>query len=183
MTHVVLALPPSRTAWLSRFLTYRDWTCGHEELPKMRSLADVTAYLGKPRHGTAETAAMAGWRLLSNLAPDARIVVVRRPLNEVVDSLMATRGVQFDRPALTKIIEAGNRKLDQIEARLPCLSVQFVDLARESTCKAVFEYCLPYPHDHAHWRRLAGTNVQIDVPALFARAVFDQSGSYPHEMK
>ncbi len=26
---VVFGLPRSRTAWLSRFLTYGDWVCGH----------------------------------------------------------------------------------------------------------------------------------------------------------
>jgi hypothetical protein len=165
--YLILALPRSRTAWLSHFLTYGQWTCGHETLPRMRSLSAVEAFLARPRTGTAETAAASWWRLLGRLAPETKIVVIRRPVNEVVESLMAIPGIRWDRALLTKAMIAGDRKLDQIEARLPCLSVPFADLAREDTCKAVFEYCLPYQHDPAHWARLATKNIQIDVPTLF----------------
>ena len=168
MSYIVLALPRSRTAWLSRFLTYGDWTCGHEELRYMRSVADVQACLARSRHGSAETAAMSGWRLLETLSPATKIVIIRRPVGEVVDSLLAIPGIAWDRSALTRLMVAGDRKLDQIEARLPVMSVQFAELAREDVCAAIFEHCLPYAHDQDHWRRLDRTNVQIDVPALFA---------------
>lgn len=167
MTYVVFSLPRSRTAWLSRFLTYRDWTCGHEELRHMRSLTEIKAYASKPRHGSAETIAAPGWRLLPALVPDAKAVVVRRPANEVIESLMALP-VAFDRVALTTLIMAANRKLDQIEARLPCLSVRYADLSEESACKAVFEHCLPYRHDREHWKRLDRTNIQIEPRSFFS---------------
>jgi len=167
MTYIILGLPRSRTAWLARFLTYGDWCCGHEELRHMRSLDDVTAWFSQECIGTAETAAAPYWRLLERFAPGARVVVVRRPVGEVVESLMRIDGVTFDRAALTQTMTAMDRKLAQIAARVPgALSVRYADLAKEETCKAVFEYCLPYPHDHDHWAALDAVNVQCDMRAM-----------------
>jgi hypothetical protein len=163
---IVLALPRSRTAWLSRFLTYGEWTCGHEELRNMRSLADVQSWLSQPCVGTIETAAAGSWRLLGKLAPNARIVLIRRNREEVIESLMSVPGITFDRPSLAKGMVALDRKLDQIEARLPCLSVDYRDLANEVTCASIFEYCLPYKHDTEHWQHLAPINIQMDMRAM-----------------
>ena len=164
---LILALPRSRTAWLSRFLTYGDWVCGHEELRHMRSLDDVRAWFAQPCIGTAETAAAPWWRMIDRFAPDARILIVRRHPGEVVESLLRIPGTRFDRATLEPIIAKLDRKLNQIERRVPrVLSVPFDDLASEGTCAAVFEHCLPYRHDTAHWRRVAPVNIQIDMRAL-----------------
>ena len=145
--------------------------CGHEELRHTRSLDDVTAWFSQPNIGTAETAAAPWWRLLDRFAPGARILIVRRPVNEVVDSLMNISGLSFDRAVLEQTITKLDRKLDQIEARCAnVLSVNFDDLNDERVCAAAFEHCLPHAHDHEHWARLAPVNVQIDMPALMRYA-------------
>lgn len=165
---VVLSLPRSRSAWLSRFLTYGDWVCGHEELRHVRTMDDVRTWFDQPCIGTAETAAAPWWRLLERVASGARIVVVRRPISEVADSLCRVKGVEFRRDQLERTLGLLDRKLGQIEKRVPgVLSVAYHDLAREAVCAAVFEHCLPYRHDHDHWARLDQTNVQINLPALF----------------
>lgn len=162
----MIGLPRSRTAWLSRFLTYGDWVCGHEELRHMRSFGDISAWFSQPCIGTAETAIVPWWRLFGRFAPDARIVVVRRPVAEVVDSMMCLPGFAVERSVLQREMGRLDRKLDQIEARLPCLSVRFDDLANEATCAAVFEHCLGLRHDPAHWALWAPINVQCDMRAL-----------------
>lgn len=164
--YVIFALPRSRTAWLSHFLTYGDWTCGHEQLRHMRTLDDVKAWFSQPCTGTAETAGAKWWRLLDSHAPGVKVVTIRRPVGEVVDSLMALPGCTFDRDLLTQGMIAFDRKLDQIEARIPgVLSVRFDELADEATCAAIFEHCLPYAHDSARWAALAPINIQIDMRA------------------
>lgn len=165
---VILGLPRSRTAWLARFLTYGDWVCGHEEARHWRSLDDARTWFAQPNIGTAETAAAPFWRLLDDVAPDARIVIVRRPIADVVESLM--RVGEFDRAALVRQMERLERKLDQIERRRAVLSVRFEDLAHERFCKQVFEHCLPYAHDHQHYAALADQNVQCDMRALLRYA-------------
>ena len=145
--------------------------CGHEELRHTRSLDDVTAWFSQPNIGTAETAAAPWWRLLDRFAPGARILIVRRPVSEVVDSLMNIPGLSFDRAVLERTIAKLDRKLDQIEARCAnVLSVNFDDLNDEMVCAIAFEHCLPHAHDHEHWARLTPVNVQIDMPALMRYA-------------
>lgn len=162
---VVCSLPRSRSAWLSQFLTYGDHYCGHEQLRYMRSLDDVQAWLNQPNTGTCETAAAPFWRLLKKYSPDVKIVTVRRPVDEVVDSLRRA-GLQLDESVINKMVKL-DKKLDQLEARMPnVLSVQFKDLEDENTCKTIFEYCLPYKHDHQWWSDTSARNVQINLPAL-----------------
>lgn len=161
MTYLVLSLPRSRSAWLARFLSYGEWHCGHEQLRHMRSLDDIKAWESQDCTGSAETAAAPFWRLIEA----QRIVVVRRPVNEVVESLLALPGIEWNRAALHALIAYHDRKLDQIEARVPCLSVRYDEL-NEENCARIFEYCLPYAHDHEHWARWNAVNVQCNMQAM-----------------
>lgn len=163
---VVFALPRSRTHWLSRFLTCGGWNCGHDQAQHVRSVADVRSWLSLWRVGTVETAAAPFWRMLATMRPDAKVVVVRRPVPDVVASLKAT-GVQLDWVAIEKYLRRADRKLDAIAAHFPgALSVQFDDLRTEGTCRAVFEHCLGIPHDAERWRWFDATNMQIDLGAV-----------------
>lgn len=160
---VIFGLPRSRTFWLSRFLTYGDWTCGHDELRHARSMEDVDAWLSQPCSGTVETIGAPWWRLLRHRRPDARIAVVRRPVGAVVDSLA---GLGFDPAVMRPAMERLDHKLDQIERRVPgVLSVSWDQLSTEAGCAAIFEHCLPCPFDPAWWRDMAGQNLQIDMRA------------------
>ncbi len=162
---LILALPRSRTAWLSRFLSYGDWACGHEELRHCRSLDDIKAWFSQPFTGTIETAATPFWRLLDTLAPGVRIITIRRPVKEVISSLKNT-GLGFD-DRIGKVIHYLDSKLDQIEARVQGVkSVRFSELDDEASCAALFEHALGIAHNHEHWRRLAGQNIQIDLRAM-----------------
>lgn len=161
---IIFSLPRSRSTWLARFLSYGPWRCGHDELRHMRTLEDVKAWFLQPFTGTAETAGAPWWRLLSRYAPAARIVVVRRPLDDVIDSLLRVPGVFFDKALLVKNMRWLDRKLDQISRRVPgAISVDYADLAQERTCAALFEHCTDLPHDHAWWSFVAPLNLQSDM--------------------
>jgi hypothetical protein len=167
---VIFGLPRSRTKWLSAFLSSGGFECGHEQARYLRSPDDIRAWLSIPAQGTAETAAAPFWRTLAAVAPNARVVVVRRPPDDVIASLLRL-GIGFDVAALTAIIRAHDAKLDQIAARWPgALSVDYAELAIEATCARVFEHCLPFAHDPAWWRALAPLNLQINLPALMRYA-------------
>ena len=170
---VVFALPRSRTHWLSAFLSYGGWHCGHDEVRHCRSLDDVRAWLNQPMVGSVETAASPFWRLLPKLAPEARVVVVRRPVEDVARSLIATGTIAAEPDALMAPLRRYDRKLEQIERRLPgVLSVSFADLEQEATCALVFEHCLQMSHDHDRWERLAAVNIQehLSVPLRYFTA-------------
>jgi GNAT superfamily N-acetyltransferase len=161
---IVYALPRSRTAWLSQFLSYGEWHCGHDEVRHLRGLDDVASWFSQPFTGTVETAAAPFWRTVARLTPDIKVVVVRRPVAEVVASLMKVGS--FDQEALEAEMKRLDRKLEQIERRMPnVLSVKFADLADEAVCAELFEHCLPYRHDRARWELLSQLNVQINFTA------------------
>ena len=148
---IIMGLPRSRTYWLAKFLSYKDWHCGHDQLQYTRSLEDVRAWLSQPCTGTSETAAAPFWRLLMHYAPDIKIVIVRRPVGEVMASIERA-GISDDTGTIAALIRQHDRKLDQITQRVPgVLSVSFADLANEAVCARVFEHCLPYRHDHEWW--------------------------------
>ena len=179
---LVLALPRSRTFWLSRFLSYGDHTCGHEEARHLRSLDDVKSWLSLERVGSAETAVAPFWR---SIPTDTRVVTVRRDPAEVVQSLLrAAPGL--DRTALERLVRRLDAKLDQIEARRPdVLSVQFDELATEAGARSVFEFCLPYRWDAGWWEAMADVNLQTPlVPLLeYARAYRPQLDKMAKEVK
>lgn len=160
---VVLALPRSRTAWLARFLTWGDWRCGHDELVRMRALEDVRAWLGQPCIGSVETMAAPYWRLLRQIRPDVRVVTVRRPPADVVDSLMRL-DVGFDRAAMARAMGRLDAKLDQIEARLPgVVSVAYDALADASTGAMLFRHCLGLEMPEPWWEAVAPINIQVNM--------------------
>lgn len=166
---LVMALPRSRTAWLSKLLSYGEWHCGHEEVRHMRNLDDVRAWLSQPCTGTAETSIAPWWRLIQKIAPDARIVVVRRPVAEVLDSL--SRVCSFDAQIMASGLRRLDAKLDQIETRLKnVVSVRYEDLSSEATCRRVFEHCLPYQHVHEWWALLDKANIQVSMGSLIRYA-------------
>jgi hypothetical protein len=109
-----------------------------------------------------ETGAAPFWRLLLHYRPDVRIVTIRRPVEDVVHSLVAT-GVTFD-ATLEPLIHRLNHKLDQIEQRIPGVrSFTYDELRTEDACAVLFEHCLPYRHDHARWQTFDRTNMQINL--------------------
>lgn len=159
-------MPRSRSYWLSRYLSASGWLCGHDELRHCRTLDDIRIWLATPFAGAVETAAAPYWRLLRAWQPDAHVVVLRRPVGEVLDSYRRL-GLPFDRPHLAAILTQLAAKLEQIAARWPgVLVVEHAALAEESTCAAVFNHCigqLPDPTWHA---ALAPVNMQTDMVAL-----------------
>jgi hypothetical protein len=164
---IIYALPRSRTYWLSRFLTYGDWSCGHDELRHARGMDDLESWFAQPCVGTVETAGAPWWRLVQAMAPGIRSVVIRREPEDVVASLMRM-GIAFDLPRLRAMIYRLDRKLTQIERRVSgVLSVPFADLDSRAGCARIFEHCLPYQFDDRWWEHARLVNLQINLPHLF----------------
>jgi len=162
---LILALPRSRTAWLSEFLSYGDCYCGHDELQYMRQLEDVKSWFSQPNTGTVETAAAPFWRLALDLKPDLKIVTIRRdPFDAAQSAINSGLGSDFDQ--MFKLFKKLDHKLSQIEMRTNCKSVKYEDLLKESVCAELFEHLLPYKHDSVRWAELNKKNIQINIPAL-----------------
>src|SRR5215469_4135466 len=131
---VIFALPRSRTFWASRYLSYGGWHCGHDEAAHLRSEADVRSWLAQPATGTVETAAAPFWRLLRHYRPDARVAVIRRPVDEVLASCMAT--APFDATTL-------HRSLRRLVAKHRIMAAMATNVSRE-TIEGVTFACEPF---------------------------------------
>lgn len=158
---IVYSLPRSRSFWLSKFLSFSPWHCAHEELAHIRSIDDIKSWLNTDFTGTCETGAAPFWRTIQRLAPEARVVVIRRPVEDVIRSLAA---LGFDPAVQEKPMRYLDGKLDQIEQRVPnVLSVHYEALNYPENRKKVFEHCLQMPLDPAWDAAWANTNQQSDV--------------------
>lgn len=157
---IIYALPRSRTAWLSKFLTYGEWTCHHDIVTDMHTVTELRDFLRMPHTGTAETGMIEGYKLQQKILPDARIVVVRRSVKDVMKSLQNV-GIEIDQ----SIIEHRAFLLDELTMQERVPTVSYEELKYETFCKKIFEHCLREPFDKEWWMGLRDCNIQIDVPA------------------
>lgn len=163
---VVMAMPRARSFWLSKFLAPPGRSCGHEELRHARNLADVTRWLGQPWTGTVETAAAPWWRTLRRMAPEAKLAIVRREPEDVVDSFARMR-LDFNLENLRHQCHRLAAKLDQVALRCPeALVVDFEDLELEDCCAEVFEHCTGIEHSPDWWRWHHETRLEGDIIGL-----------------
>lgn len=163
---LIMALPRSRTAWLSKFLTYGPWVCGHDQMRYFRSLDDAKSWCMQPFIGSAETSAGYYWRLISRFMPDGRVLIVRRPVTEVLESVLKQGVVGIERPLLLRKLRMLDAKLDQAEARLPnCISVNFDELTDPGICRIITEHCLGIPLNLQWFNYWNQMNVQVHFDA------------------
>jgi hypothetical protein len=168
---IVYTAGRSRTAWLSEFLTYGRCHCHNEIAIRLRCMADVTALFAIPGTGSAETAAAPAWHLIEHYVPGIRVVVIRRPFEDVITSFARSEVAHIatiDEAMLRRVIAYENRCLDKISARPGVLTADFKDLVRPEICAAIFEHCLPYRFDEEWWQSMESRNVQSDVVEMFA---------------
>lgn len=166
---IVYALPRSRTAWMSSFLTYGGWICGHEQAIFLRHVSDITKFFSHENVGTVETAAAQAWRIIKHHVPNIRQAVVRRPLADVFDAMMNVDLVgyaQYDQEKLWKVMAYGNRMLDEVACQPGTLRLEFDELDCPEGCKKLFEFCIPYEFDFDWWERMRKRHIEVSVPRV-----------------
>ncbi len=158
---VILALPRSRTAWLSKLLTHGGWQVGHEVAIEWRSIDDALRYFAQPMIGSIETGPCLAWRLF--LHHGIKVAVVRRPVGEVVRSFMNMEvpGYRYEEAMLHLMMERNDRALAKCARQPGVLSINHRDLDDEQTIRRLWEHCLPQPFDRDHWLAWRERNVDI----------------------
>lgn len=153
---VIFTLPRSRSTWLSQFLSYGGLQVGHDLAPRADT---VQGFFDKlwPLAGTVETGAVEAHALLRKAMPDAKFVVVHRPVAEVRESLFR---FGISEPDLERRAEA----LRQIDG----CHIGYDQLRDVRICAAMWEYLYPFAFDFGWWRHMDGQNVQVDVAAEVA---------------
>lgn len=153
---VIFALPRSRTAWLSRWLSYGGMQVGHDLGPRSDT---CQGFLDKlwPLAGTVETGAQDAHHLLRHAMPDAKFVVIHRPVIDVEKSL-----------ARVEIVERPGelQRRDDVLHQIDGWHIVYDELNDVRICAKLWEHLYPaIPFDFAWWRHWDQQNVQIDVHA------------------
>lgn len=154
---------------MAAFLSYNEWQCGHEQGILLRSIHDLKNLFTIPYSGTVETASAQAWRLIQHHAPHVRHAVVRRPIDDVMKSMLAVDldgYASYDVPRLRKVMEYGDRMLAEISRQPGVLTLRFTDLDTRAGCKALFEHCLPHHFDSGWWEHMRDRNVQVNVSSV-----------------
>lgn len=136
-----------------------------------RKPQEYKEYFKNPNIGASETGVSQGYWLIEQACPGIKTVVVRRPLEESVQSLLDLdlSGVaSYDKELLTRHLSYSDRMLSEISNRPDVLTVGYSDLNKMETCKRIFEHCLPYPFDVKHYGNLKNKNIQIDMRQMLS---------------
>ncbi len=168
---LILAAPRSRTSWISKFLSYQDWHCGHEQLLFARSIDDIRAWFSMDHVGTVETGAMGHWRLAKHLKPDLRLITIRRKSEDIFSSL-----TRVGLPVPLWLIESWQRKLDQVEKRNKVVRVEVEELKSEGGLRKLWSAALDIPFDLEWAERMQGQNIQVSVSFLTKYFISNEKG-------
>ena len=155
---IIFALPRSRTAWLASWLCHGgEYKVAHDLTMNCRRPADFFSMLAEC-DGTTETGAEIGWRLIRNVLPKSKFLVIRRDIDDVEDSL-AAKGITGVRDQL----EEREIMLEAISALPGTETFAFDDLKIKRCCKWIWEHLLEVPFDEPWWKRCNSLNIQIDM--------------------
>lgn len=171
---VIFAMPRSRSTWLGALLTYREFVCLHDISAAFQSTADITTVLSRPHTGMCDTQAAFLWPDIVEASPSAKLVTLRRPRGEIMESFKKLGGVDLDRVAYN--LDRLELAFNEIEELTGVLKVTYKDLGTEAGCRRVFEHCLTYPFDKRWWKALRNLNIQVDLEVAHAQVKQNQKG-------
>lgn len=167
---VVYAMPRSSSYWLSRFLAHNGRRrVEHEVAMTIRTpIADINWRVLSGLDGAVETAADQYWRLVRQLMPNARVVVLTRPIPEIVASI-AGLGISLDAFDWGKILRAQEARLQRIHHRVPnVLAVTYADLRTEDGTRAVWDHCGNAQWDADWWAKMAEQRLERSYSQVHA---------------
>jgi len=113
--------------------------------------------------GSVEIGGMIGWQIIRKEMPHLKTVVLRRPLQEVYQSVL-NLGYQAH---LTNLAEL-NTMLDVIAEQPNVYSINSSDLDAPVVGKWLFEYLLELEFDFDWWYQLSQTNIQVNLDSVMA---------------
>lgn len=168
---LVFALPRSRTAWLAKFLSYGDWTCEHDPSALWHSKEDLRELLQRPWTGAVDSALVFLWKEARAIRPDVKFLVVRRKRELVVEALK-----RLDLTVQPELLDAAERKLDEVSALADTLSVSFDDLCSPFTCGLIMNHCLSQPFNPVWFKALNDVNIQVNIRETLAKMALNRDG-------
>lgn len=174
---LIVGLPRSRTAWLSNWLTYGKSFCFHEPLLGCDSLAAFQQKFDVPYEvvGAADTGAIFWLEQILMLAPDTKLIIVERPVEDCIQSLDAT-GIPYDEALVyqaAKLLERA-RQYDN-------MWVPFHSLDADHVGASIWHHCVGDGFDVNRFRMLRDLRVEI-MESKFAEKIKQGIGAFKELM-
>ena len=123
---------------MSHWLGSQDMLVGHDIGIGCKSVKEFATKFCGTYDGSCETGSMFAWKLIRDQVPGVKFVVVRRPRDEVAQSLQ-----RFGINDLDDELAERDSFLDQIEVQPESIRLDFDDLSRPIGAKMVMEHIAP----------------------------------------
>lgn len=167
---IILGLPRSMTAWVSCFLTCGEVFCQHELAEKMpiEEVIDEIRSPIFPVSGICDSGLLRYWRDVHRAFPNARFVLIYRPILDSVQSLV-NLGLTQESAGKTVglLVDYVN---DFLDAELDHEPITFDELQTLKGAKRLWNYCAPHhPLPPAHLRKMMSLKVTVH-PKVYAEA-------------
>lgn len=166
----IFALPRSRTAWLANFLTYDGSYCFHEALMYCRRVDDLrNMFYAVHRRavGNSDCANALLFNQIVSVFPNAKLIVIERPLDECIESAKAANIAGYDSP----VMHMTHEMLQEIKRKHKCLVVDYHRLDK-SACEAIWQYINPrVQFDGERWEMLNDLEVSIFPDRLIQKSI------------
>lgn len=160
---LILSLPRSRSAWMSHWLRYGGKIVGHDLAVECASIADFKAKM-ELLDGSCETGAVLGWRLIREQMPDCKLVVVLRPVGEVMASLG-----KFGLAVPEQELQERSMMLGIVASLPDTMVLTYSQLADPLVCQALWEHVLELPFDWQWWSKYQSLHIEVNMGARVAR--------------
>ncbi len=155
----ILSLPRCRTAWLANFLTFENSFCFHEGLldcDKVSKMKSLFASTGKQIVGNSDCGNILFLDEIIDEFPDAKYVVIKRPLDEVRSELKEIGLPDFDELTLAY----SDRMLNEVKKEVDALVLDYHSLD-QMACRQIWEHCIGTSFNEPRWRMLDGLDIKI----------------------
>lgn len=158
MSFVVFAMPRSRTAWLSQWLSRASGgVVGHDTAIWCDTTDQWLDAIWRGLAGTVETGAAEAWPILRRAMPACRIVVISRPLDEVEHALC-----RAGFPAPPDVLRARATALRDLSEQPGVVTIPYAELDEPSNAVALHEHCLGARMYEPLWQHMLGVRVTVD---------------------
>jgi hypothetical protein len=160
--YFICSLPRSRTAWLANFLTHEDSFCFHEpmNLVSLENYPSLLSTTGREYAGISDSLNVLIVDKLLEMFPEAKLVAIRRPVDEVDQSLQR---LGFPCKSLLNKME---RELERVIREYDPLVIEFNDFSAED----IWSYLLPdQPLDKDRMDMLEDFNITVSAEVIMKK--------------
>lgn len=172
MAFFITGLGRCRTTWLSLFLSNGPVFCHHDLLREVLP-SNLRQHMRAkaPPEAVEVGLADSGLGIVPELvAPMERVVMVHRPVDEVLNSMCRLGG---DREVMRNVLANAERGMNAIRRNAETMDVLFEQLDEIDTVRAIWHFLVRAPWSNARWTLFTRTRVEpiLDVDYFLPHAM------------